>query len=295
MSAQRLPQGHQTDTPAEVPGDGWWEIAKRVRLALTHNHFSMIAAGVAFYAMLSIFPALAALVSLYGLVDSPAHVQREIVELQALLPGEASGLISEQLESIIHSAHSELDLGLLIGFAISLWSARSGTVALMIGLDFAYKQEETRGFLWFQTTAIALTIGAILFGIAALVLIALLPMMVDFLPLDHQWKTAILLVRWPILACLLAICLSAMYRLAPCRREKWRWLSWGGVVATLLWIVGSSLFSLYVSKFAGYEKTFGSLGAVAILLIWLYLSAYVVLLGATLNAEIAAGSLAIRR
>ena len=119
MSAQRLPQGHQTDTLAEIPGDGWWEIAKRVRLALTHNHFSMIAAGVAFFAMLSIFPALAALVSLYGLVDSPAHVQREIAELQALLPGEASRLISEQLQSIVHSAHSELDLGLLIGFAIS--------------------------------------------------------------------------------------------------------------------------------------------------------------------------------
>jgi membrane protein len=116
---------------------------------------------------------------------------------------------------------------LLIGFAISLWSARSGTVALMIGLDFAYKQEETRCFLWFQAIAVALTIGAILFGIAALVLIALLPMMVDFLPLDHQWKTALLLVRWPILACLLAIGLSAMYRLAPRRREKWRWLSWG--------------------------------------------------------------------
>jgi membrane protein len=109
MSAQRLPQSHQTDIPAEIPGDGWWEIAKRVRVALAHNHFSMIAAGVAFYAMLSIFPALAALVSLYGLVDSPAHVQREIAELQAR-SGEASGLISEQLESIVHSAHSELDL-----------------------------------------------------------------------------------------------------------------------------------------------------------------------------------------
>src|SRR5262249_43704776 len=224
-----------------------------------------------------------------------AHVQREIAELQVLLPGEAIGLISEQLESIVRSAHSQLDLGLLIGFAISLWSARSGPVALMIGLDFAYKEEETRGFLWFQAIAVALTIGAILFGIAALALIALLPIMVDFLPLDHQRKTALLLIRWPILACSLAIGLSAMYRLAPSRREKWRWLSWGGVVATLLWIVGSSLFSLCVSKFAGYEKTFGSLGAVAVLLVWLYLSAYAVLLGATLNAEIAAGSLTIRQ
>jgi membrane protein len=182
---------------------------------------------------------------------------------------------------------SALGIGFLVSLTLALWSARSGTSSMITALNVAYEEPEKRSFIWFQVIAIGLTAGIVLFTLVALGLIAVLPVVIDFLPLGEFGKMLSSIIRWPVLLVLLLVGLSVLYRYAPSREEpKWRWVSWGAAVATALWIIGSALFSLYVAKFAGYDKSYGSLGGVVVLLMWLYLSAFVVLLGAELNAEI---------
>jgi membrane protein len=279
-------QGREALTPGEIPKGGWWSICKRVYGSLNSKHLSILAGGVAFYAMLSIFPALAALVALYGLIADPATVQHQINALHALIPGEAQKILESYLRSIVSSNSAKLGLGLITGVALALWSARAGTVSLIQALNIVYEEDEKRGAIRFQATALAMTIGGILGGIIALLLIAAIPSLIQFLPLGKDLKIIGYIVPWPILIAVISVGIAAAYRFMPSRREpKWRWVSWGGVIATVIWVLASAGFSFYVTKFGHYDKTFGSLGAVMILLTWLYVSAYAVLLGASFNAE----------
>jgi membrane protein len=178
-------------------------------------------------------------------------------------------------------------VGLIVSVLIALWSARSGTSTMITVINIAYKEPEKRNFIRLNAISLGLTFGAVVFAAIALALIAILPAIVDLLPFGSFGKTIASIVRWPILIVLVTVVLAAIYRFAPSRDEpNWRWVSWGATIATLLWILGSALFSIYVGKFASYDKSYGSLGAVVVLLMWLYLSAFVVLLGAELNAEI---------
>ncbi len=198
----------------------------------------MLAGGVAFFAMLSIFLALTALVSLYGLVADPRTVERQVAAMGTVLPPEALQIIS----------------GWLGGFNLQ---------------------------------ALALTLGLVLFGILALVFVAIVPAVLSLLPRPDSWKTGLTLARWPILAILVTVVLAAIYRYAPDRADpKWRWVTTGSAIATVLWIAASVGFSIYVSKFGNYDQTYGSLGAVIILLFWFYITSYVILAGGELNAEI---------
>ena len=178
-------------------------------------------------------------------------------------------------------------MGLIVSVLIALWSARSGTSTMITVLNIAYKEPEKRNFIRLNAISFGLTFGTVVFAVVALGLIAVLPAVIDVLPVGGFGKTIASVARWPILILLVMATLAAIYRFAPSRDEpKWRWVSWGAAIATLLWILGSALFSIYVGKFASYDKSYGSLGAVVVLLMWLYLSAFVVLLGAELNAEI---------
>jgi membrane protein len=236
--------------------------------------------------MLSVFPALAGLVAIYGLLADPATVQHQINEIHGIIPGEAQNIIATYLKTIVSSSSSKLGLSLIASIAIAFWSARAGTVSLMQALNVAYEEEEERGMIRFQAVAIGMTVAAVLFAIVALTLVAAIPVAIQFLPFSRNLKIIGVVAPWPILITLVAVGLAATYRFAPSRREaKWRWVSWGGVLATLLWFVASAGFSFYVAKFGSYDKTFGSLGAIVVLLTWLYLSAYSVLVGACLNAE----------
>jgi membrane protein len=278
--------GHQAEHPQEIPKRGWWNILKRVYNSINEKNLSILAAGVAFYAMLAIFPALAALVALYGLVANPATVQHEISAIHGLIPGEAQNLIGTYLKSITSSSSSKLGIGLVVSVLVALWSARSGTVTLIEALNITYEEKEKRGVIRYELVALGMTAAAVLFGIVALTLIAAVPAAMKFLPISGFWKTAGYFLPWPVLVLLVFVGLAASYRFLPSREEaKWRWVSWGSVVATLLWIIGSIGFSFYVTEFGNYDKTFGSLGAVVVLLTWLYLSAFIVLIGACLNAE----------
>ena len=266
---------------------GLWVIIKRVWRQMGEDYISALAAAVAFYAMLSIFPALTALVSLYGLVADPAIVQQQLNQLQGVLPSEAVSLLSGWLQALLQRPRSTFGTGLAVSLALSLWSARYATATMMTALNVAYDQPEARNVFWFNVVALALTLALVFFGIAVIALVAVLPAVIGLLPLPATWQSLVSLVRWPILAAVVILGLAALYRYAPNRAEpRWEWASAGALVGTALWLIGSVGFSLYVSRFASYDRTYGSLGAVIILLLWFWLGAYSVLAGAELNAVI---------
>jgi membrane protein len=279
--------GRHADWPSEIPRHGWWDILRRVFDDVSRTNISLVAAGLAFFAFLAIPAALTALVALYGLVFDPAAVGKQIDEMQGLIPTEAVSIVTSILTSITLSSNSKLGAAFLVSLLLALWSIRSGTASLMSAVNVAYEESEKRGFIRFNIHALVLTAAATLFTVLSLALVAVLPAVIDFFPLGSYGKSVASIVRWPVLAALVMLSLSAVYRFAPSRQlAKWRWVSWGAAAATVLWLIGSILFSLYVSKIAAYDRTYGSLGAVVALLMWLYLTCFVILVGAELNAEI---------
>ena len=265
----------------------WWTILTRTAARARNDNLSGLAAGVAFYALLSIFPALTAMVSLYGLVADPSMVERQVTAIQGLLPPEAVKLVATWLHTLVRGPPIRFGIGLVLSVLLALWSAWSATGMLMVAVNACYGEAETRNFVWFNLRALALAVGLSLFGIAALGLFAVLPAALAFLPVPGAWSDLIALVRWPILAGIAILALAIVYRYAPDRAEpRWQLVSWGAVAATALWLFGSLAFTLFVAEAGSYDKTYGSLGAVIILLLWFYLSAYVTLVGAELNAEI---------
>jgi membrane protein len=279
-------RGREAERPEQITLAGWRDIAMRLWRRLGSDNLSLVAAGVAFYAMLAIFPALAAFISLYGLIADTHSVERMAAELAAVMPVEAAKLLTDALRTLIGKANSQLNLALAISILVALWSARTGMASLVTGLNIAYEEEEKRGFVEQQLVAIGLTIGAIVFAAIAGAALAGVPAAIAFLPLSERTETVLAVARWPVLAVFVMVAVAILYRIAPSRRDpKWRWVSWGAVLATLSWLGGSALFSLYVSRFSSYDATYGSLGAVVVLLLWFWLSALVVLFGAVINAE----------
>ena len=279
--------GEGATKPTEIPKAGWWAILKRTWAQMSEDNVSMLAGGVAFFAMLSIFPALTAMVSLYGLVADPRTVEQQVTAMGAVLPPEALQIISGWLHNLVEQPTQKFGISLIVSVALALWSARAGTGMLMTALNICYGEKETRNFFWFNLQALALTLGLVLFGILALVFVAVVPAVLNLLPLPESWKTGLAVARWPILAVLVTLVLAVVYRYAPDRADpKWRWVTPGSAVATVLWITASVAFSIYVSKFGNYDETYGSLGAVIILLFWFYITSYVILAGGELNAEI---------
>jgi len=266
---------------------GWWTILTNFWARLDRDHVSIMAAGIAFYALLSIFPGMSALISIYGLVADPATIETQLNSLSGVLPQEALKLLSDQLHTLVAAPRDKLGLGLLVSLLIALWSATSGTGSLMQALTVAYEERENRGILSFYGRAIVLTIGVGVFALLSLFLIAGIPAVIGLLPLSELWRDRISLIRWPLLAILAVAALGVLYRYGPARRNPcWHCLSGGTIAAAVLWLVGSAGFSFYVARFSSYDKTYGSLGAVVILLMWFYVTAYIILAGAELNAEI---------
>jgi membrane protein len=264
-----------------------WAILTETLRRVSKDNLSGLAAGAAFYGLLGIFPTLAAVVSVYGLVSDPKTVAQQITAMDAILPPEASKLVAAWLQTFVQGPPSRFGIGLIASVLLAFWSAWSTTGILMTAIHVCYGEEEKRGFVRFNVHAMALAGGLALFGIAALAVLGAVPTALALLPVPAAWDAVIGLVRWPILAGIVLIALTIVYHYAPDRAQaKWQWISWGAVVATALWLLGSAGFTIYVSKMGNYDKIYGSISAVVILLLWLYLSAYVILLGAELNAEI---------
>jgi membrane protein len=283
---ERHGQDRSADIPRDISEQGWWNILKRVYADLDNKNISVLAAGIAFYAMLSIFPALAVLIAVYGILANPTTVQHLTDTMHGIMPGEAQKLIEGYLQALVSPSQSKFGTGLVVSFLVALWSAQYASATLMESLNVIYGEQEKRGTLRFYLISFALTIAAMVFVVVALTFVAAIPAIMQILRLSEKVKIIGALAPWPILLVFVAFGLAAVYRFAPCRREpRWRWVSWGSIGATVLWMTASAAFSFYVAKFNSYDKTFGSLGAVVVLLTWLYLSAYAVLLGACLNAE----------
>jgi membrane protein len=264
-----------------------WRMLARVWWALGRDNISIMAAGTAYYLILAIVPAMSALVLTYGLVADPIAIERHVNALSGVMPAEALKLLSDQLHTLISAPREGLGIGLVVSIVIAVWSAMNSTVALMTALTVAYEGREDRGFLHFYGLAVGLTVGVMLFGLAALLLIAGVPAAAATLPMPEFWRQLLPLARWPMLALLALLGLGALYRVAPNREAPgWDFFRAGTIAASLLWLIGSAGFSFYVAHFGSYDRTYGSLGAVAILLVWLYASAYVVLGGAELNGEL---------
>jgi membrane protein len=272
--------------PTEHP-PGFLGIARSVYDRFGNDNISLVAAGVAFYVMLSIFPALAAMVSLYALVGNPDDVASRIQDYSYLLPPEAMKLIIDGLHNFAKTAGSTLSWALATSLVLALWSARNGISSIMTGLNIAYEEIETRSFVVQTAIALGLTLGAILFAIVVVFAVAVIPILLNFLPFGSVAGTLLNFARWPILAVLVALGFALIYRVGPCRKDaSWRWISWGSGIATVLWLAGSILFSVYVGKFGSYDATYGALGAVVILLLWLWVSALVLLVGAEIDDEL---------
>ena len=266
---------------------GWWAVLSATWRRMSKDSLSVLAAGIAFQTFFSLFPTLTAVVSLYGLVADRGMVERQIEAVQGVLPPEAVKLIAAWLHALVQGPTTRFGIGLIVSVVLALWSMWSATGMLMTAVNICYGAEQRRGFLSFNLNALALGAGLALFGILALALIALLPAALALLPVSGAWLHVLGLVRWPVLAGVIIAVLGIVYRYAPDQADaRWQWISWGSVAATALWIVGSIAFTAYVSEVGSYDRTYGSLGAVMILLLWFYLTAYVILAGAELNAEI---------
>jgi membrane protein len=276
--------GRRAGAPQQIPPKGWKDIAKRTAKEVKQDQVPLLGAGVAFYILLSLFPAIIAGVSLYGLVADPQTVRDQIDRLAQRLSPETAKLVGDQIEQITSGAGGALGVATLIGILTALWSASSGMKALITGVNLAYDESESRKFVKLRGRAIVMTLGAMgLLAVAGATIVGFPPIAND-LPVVVQWVVSIL--RFLLLAALLIVGLAALYRFAPDRDEpRWTWVTWGSGVATVLWIVASIGFSIYANSFGNYNKTYGALAGVIILMFWLYLTAVIVLVGAELNTE----------
>ena len=289
MSTQTLQDrvpGADAEKPTEIPRRGWIQVVKRAWKEAKSDQVPLLAAGVAFYSFLALFPAMIAAVMLYGLVRDPADVQRQVDELSATLPSDAASLLTTQLEALTTTSSSSLGLGLIISLVLALWSASGGVGNVMTAVNLAYDEEETRGFVKRKALALGLTLGAIVFVVVTVGMVAVAPALLDNLVGAGPLRWALEVARWLGLLVAMSVALGVLYKLAPDRdAPKFRWVSIGSVVATVLWLLASLGFSLYVDNFGSYNKTYGALAGVVVLLLWLWITMYVVLLGAEVNAE----------
>lgn len=282
----RTAPGRTAETPVQIPPKGWWQITRRAFKESSADNVPMLAGGVAFFAFLAIFPAVIAAITLYGLIADPQTVARQAQALASGLPQQAQPLLTDQIQQITQGSGGALSFGLVVSLLAALWSASGGVNNLIKAVNVAYDEEETRGFVKLRGTSLVLTLGAIVFVLLTLALVAVVPAVLDALPLGVVGTVLAQVVRWLLLVLVLVVALGVIYRIAPDRdAPQIRWVSTGAIVAAVLWIAGSLVFSLYVNNFGKYGNTYGALAGVVVLLLWLYLTSYVVLLGAEINAE----------
>ncbi|MGH6864892.1 MAG: YihY/virulence factor BrkB family protein [Methyloceanibacter sp.] len=286
MNRKPDPYGRDATRPYHIPLKGWWQIAQRVWSRSFSDNLSVVSAGCAFYALFAIFPALTASISLYGLTADAATVERQFGMLESVLPPQAYQIVIDQIRRIAEISSRTLGWSLVVSLGIALWSASLGTQAMFAALNIAYGEPERRTLLQFYASAITFTIIGILGAVAILFAIVYVPILFADTGHPEAFERLVRIVRWPLLALLVLFLLALVYRFAPCRRTaRWHWVTVGSIFATVVWLIASAGFSYYVSNFANYGRMYGSLGAVIILLFWLYISFYIVLLGAEINAE----------
>jgi membrane protein len=278
-------RGRRAATPSEIPAPGWKDILLRVWKNIGEDRVMLVAAGVTFYCLLAIFPAIAALVAIYGFFSDPASISSQVDKLSGVMPGGALDVIRNQMNQVASQGPSKLGVAFIISFLVSLWSANAGIKSILDALNLVYDEPEKRGLIRLNLLSLAFTVAAILFILVAIACIAALPAVASS---QLQGATAVIaqIVRWPILFIIIAVGLAFVYRYGPSRAEpQRRWITWGSAFASIAWIAVSIGFSWYAANFGSYNKTYGSLAAVVVLMFWLWLSAAIILIGAELDAE----------
>jgi membrane protein len=275
------------ERPRGIPARGWKDVLGRVKADIKEDDVALLAAGVAFYALLSLVPALVALVSVYGLVANPADIQRNVSDVLAAAPTEVRDLVESQLSSIVEGSRSGLRVGAVVGLAVALWSASSGVKNLMSAVNRAYHEHEGRGFLKLRGTALALTLALVVGGGAVLFALAVLPTTLASDGGVGIARDVLMIVRWPLAAVAIIAGLAVLYRVGPDRDAAHsHWASPGAIAATVVWLLASVGFSVYTANFGRYNETYGALGAIVVVMLWLWIGAFAVIAGAALNAEV---------
>ena len=279
-------RGRLAGNPLDIPARGWKDILLRVYANVSGHRIMELAAGMTYYSLLAIFPAIAALVAVYGLFANPSTIARHLDQLGGFMPGGAIDVAREQLTRVASKGSNTLGVTFLIGLAISLWSANAAMKSLFDTLNIVYSEQEKRGFFKLNAISLGFTVAAVIFVLAALGAIVAVPVMLNYLGLSDQSDLLLRVGRWPVLYLILTFALAVIYRYGPSRETpQWRWITWGSAIAALLWLAASGLFSWYAANFGKFNETYGSLGAVIGFMTWLWISAIVILLGAEIDAE----------
>ncbi len=286
--------GRQATHPTQIPWPGWKKVIRRTGSEIISDRVSLAAAGCAFYAILALFPAITMLVALYGLLFDPRTVEPQLQVLHSVLPSSTFTLIADRVHALVSKPSATLTFSFVVSLMITLWSSSAGTKSMLSALNIAYEENETRSFLRYQATALAMTLCGILGVAVAVALLVALPPILTYLPshlglerLASEIRGWVSFGSFLLMLCFVAGGLSLLYRFGPCRRAaNWGWVSAGSLLATVLWLIASVAFSYYVGHIASYDATYGPLGAIIGMMMWFYVSAFVVLVGAELNAEL---------
>ncbi|MCK1278941.1 MULTISPECIES: YihY/virulence factor BrkB family protein [Bradyrhizobium] len=286
-AAMQLGHGRHAKSPFAIPWAGWKDIFWRTYQRIDDDRLLATAGGVVFFGLLAVFPAVTALVSSYGLFADPSTISSNLHSLAMLLPEGAFQIVEDQVTRVVSNGNTALGVTFLFGLLLAIWSANAGVKAIFDALNVAYEEREKRSFVRLNTVSLAFTVG----GIAALLLmvgtVVAFPLALNHLGIAPESRLIVALARWPVLFVILLAALAVLYRFAPSRdAPRWQWLSLGAVTAAILWIAGSALLSWYLSEFANYNATYGSLGAAIGLMMWMWMSAIVIMFGAELNSEI---------
>lgn len=279
--------GRSAATPEAIPMSGLRDVFWRVFHEVLDDRVTLIAAGVTFYLLLALFPALAALVSLYGLVADPITISEHLRELAVLLPPGAFDLLADQIKALVENRESTLGITFFVGLGIALWSTHSGTLAIFDAMNVAYEEREKRSLVRLNLIGLCFTLCAMVFAVVMVALVGVMPVVLSYLWLDQFQEQMALLLRWPLLLFVAAVAVTLVYRFGPSREPaRIRWMTWGAGLTALAWAAMSLGFSFYLEHFANYNATYGTLGALIGFLIWIWLSVVILIVGAELNAEL---------
>ncbi len=280
-------RGRLAKVPEDIPKRGLLDVLGRVFNEVRNDRVTLIAGGVTFYILLALFPALAVLVSLYGLFADPATMSEHLGKLAVILPPGAFDLVADQLTALTAQKSETLGIAFIVGLAVTLWSSHNGILAIFDAMNVAYNENEKRSLIHLNVVAMGFTICAMIAVAVVIGFVAIVPVLFSYLYLDAYLETAVLIMRWPLLLLGAALAAMAIYRFAPSREPaKIRWLTWGAALTTVSWFVMSLGYSFYMANFANYAKTYGALGALIGFLIWVWLSVTILIVGGTLNAEL---------
>jgi membrane protein len=279
-------RGRSAEKPTQIPAMGWKDILYRVKDEISGDRIGTIAAGTTFFVLLALFPALGALVSLYGLIADPVTINEHLNDLRGYLPAAVLDLVGQELTRLEQTRTGALGVGFVGGLLVALWSANSGMKALFDALNVAYDETEKRGFFKLNLVSLGFTLGGLVFFILVLNVVIGVPLILNLLPLGAAGNLLVAVVPPIVLFAVAIFVIAVLYRYGPSRTQaQWRWVTPGSVAAAVVWVAASFLFSWYLANFADYSATYGSVGAIIGVMMWIYISMWIVLAGAELNAE----------